>query len=381
MTLLGYEWRKLARMPVLWAVLTLCAIFNCTQMLEIAPYIDLFNEAGEAASQLGQRVDEDFLTGLRQREQTSYRDALLEAVEGMENVFETLDIQVLSAYYEKYMDSSPLAQSLMAWKYDMAEERAAHLARTGAAMDLYAGPVTTQVHQFLFGNLLLKVLMESVVLGMLSMLYLLGYEDIQRTTHAVCAARTGRKLWRRKVLAGAGAAVGLYAVLAGSALAAFFTVWDFSGIWSASVSSQFNCHTDLLIIRPFMTWADFSVAGYLAAVLLLGGVLVIVLALLAAVAGLLVRNVYLAGLVLMVLCTSGYAVGVALAELGWWEVFVVFTFNPVLLLLEVNAWFTEVGMNTFIPWQETVGTVGGLALLSGGTVLALRRFRRKDVLV
>ena len=64
MTLLGYEWRKLARMPVLWAVLTLCAIFNCTQMLEIAPYIDLFNEAGEAASQLGQRVDEDFLTAL-----------------------------------------------------------------------------------------------------------------------------------------------------------------------------------------------------------------------------------------------------------------------------------------------------------------------------
>lgn len=381
MTLLGYEWRKLARMPVLWAVLTLCAIFNCTQMLEIAPYIDLFNEAGEAASQLGQRVDEDFLTGLRQREQTSYRDALLEAVEGMENVFETLDIQVLSAYYEKYMDSSPLAQSLMAWKYDMAEERAAHLARTGAAMDLYAGPVTTQVHQFLFGNLLLKVLMESAVLGMLSILYLLGYEDIQHTTHAVCATRTGRKLWRPKVLAGVGAAVGLYAVLAGSALAAFFTVWDFSGIWSASVSSQFNCHTDLLIIRPFMTWADFSVAGYLAAVLLLGGVLVIVLALLAAVAGLLVRNVYLAGLVLMVLCTSGYAVGVALAELGWWELFVVFTFNPVLLLLEVNAWFTEVGMNTFIPWQETVGTVGGLALLSGGTALALRRFRRKDVLV
>ena len=381
MTLLGYEWRKLARMPALWAVLTLCAIFNCTQMLEIAPYIDLFNEAGEAASQLGQRVDGDFLTGLRQREQTACRDTLLEAVEGMDNVFETLDIQMLSAYYEKYMDSSPLAQSLMAWKYDMAEERAAHLARTGAAMDLYAGPVTTQVHQFLFGNLLLKVLMESAVLGMLSMLYLLGYEDIQRTTHAVCAARTGRKLWRRKVLAGAGAAVGLYAVLAGSALAAFFTVWDFSGIWSASVSSQFNCHTDLLIIRPFMTWADFSVAGYLAAVLLLGGVLVIVLALLAAVAGLLVRNVYLAGLVLMVLCTSGYAVGVALAELGWWELFVVFTFNPVLLLLEVNAWFTEVGMNTFIPWQETVGTVGGLALLSGGTALALRRFRRKDVLV
>ena len=216
---------------------------------------------------------------------------------------------------------------------------------------------------------------------MLSMLYLLGYEDIQRTTHAVCAARTGRKLWRRKALAGAGAAVGLYAVLAGSALAAFFTVWDFSGIWSASVSSQFNRHSDLLISRPFITWADFSVAGYLAAVLLLGGAVVTVLALLAAVIGLLVRNVYLAGLVLMALCISGYAAGVAIAGLGWWEAFVVFTFNPVLLLLEVNAWFTEVGMNTFIPWQETVGTVGGLALLSGGTALALRRFRRKDVLV
>ncbi|NBI68267.1 hypothetical protein D1646_15960 [Pseudoflavonifractor sp. 60] len=56
------------------------------------------------------------------------------------------------------------------------------------------------------------------------------------------------------------------------------------------------------------------------------------------------------------------------------------TFQPVSIWLYVNGWFTELGLNAFVPWQETIGTGLGLTACGLGTALALRRFGRKDVM-
>ncbi|MCI8811150.1 MAG: hypothetical protein HFF84_13820 [Oscillibacter sp.] len=53
-------------------------------------------------------------------------------------------------------------------RYDRLAERVAHLSETGAAMDWYGGPVTQNIHQFLYGVLMRAVLTERAVLGMLS---------------------------------------------------------------------------------------------------------------------------------------------------------------------------------------------------------------------
>lgn len=45
-----------------------------------------------------------------------------------------------------------------------------------------------------------------------------------------------------------------------------------------------------------------------------------------------------------------------------------------------GGWFTELGLNAVLPWQETIAVGADLLLLGAGTALALRRFRRKDVL-
>lgn len=45
----------------------------------------------------------------------------------------------------------------------------------------------------------------------------------------------------------------------------YFALWDYGGVWGASVSSQFNYLIESMVRRPFFTWADFTVAGYLAA--------------------------------------------------------------------------------------------------------------------
>ena len=379
MRLLRYEWGKLARLPAFWGVLALCLAFNCLLIGSGDRWRWAWNEAAALTGGLGQRVDTDFLDGLRQQPQSEHRDYLLSAAEGMTDIYVDYDLKSLSGFYNGYVKSSPTAAALMERKYDRLAERIAHLSETGAAMDWYGGPASHNVHQFLYGALMRAILTEGAVLGMLSMLFLLGYENQQRTAAGVYASRTGRKLCHWKVLAGGIWALAIYLLLAAVTLVMFLVFWDWSDIWSGSVSSQFNYVIDMFVRRPFFTWADFTAGSYLVSVVGLGGLLTVVFALLAAVCGTLVQNIYLSALALTLLLCGGAAAQALCAQVGLWMGYALLTFQPVSVWLYVNGWFTELGLNAFVPWQETVGTGLSLTICGLGTALALRRFGRKDV--
>lgn len=380
MKLAVYEWKKLLRLPALWVFLGLCLVFNLLLIAGLSlSDRAFFNETSATAEALGQRVDQAFQDGLAAMPPTENRALLRQSVSGMEDIFETYDTDELTEFYTEIVKSSPLAQKWMIWKYDRLAGRVAHLAETDAALDLYAGPATHGSHQFLFGTLLRAVLCESGIIAMLGTLYLLGYEGMHRTEGLTYAARTGRRLRHIKVLAAIPVSVALYLLLALVSLTPYFLLYDYSGIWKASVSSQFNYLTDLLFTRPFLTWGDLTVAQYLLAFLALGIGLTAVFSLLAAVCGILVRNTYFAALAAGVLCFGGLGVTSVMGEAGLWAPYLISNLQPTALWLSCSGWFTELGLNAVLPWQETVGVGVNLLLWGGGTALALHRFERKDV--
>ena len=379
MTLVAWEWRKLVRLPALWGFLVLCLAFNGLLLWEEDSLRQPFNEASAIAEVLGQRVDGTFLDGLERLPRTEYGDLVLSAARERTDIFEDYDTRDLAGLYEGVVKDSPAAVRLMSWKYTLLAERAAHLSGTGAAMDLYAGPVTHDAHQFLYDTLFRAVVTESLLVGMLSMLYLLGFEGQRRTVSLICASRSGRKLYGKKVLAGLTAAVFLYILLAAVTLGVYFCLWDYGGVWGGSVSSQFNYLTDMLFRRPFLTWGDFTVGGYLAAELTLGALLTADFALLAAVCGLLLRNVYASALVLAVVCFGGVGLTAMLAQMGLWCGYFASLVHPACVWLGIGGWFTELGLSGAAPWQETVSTGLDLLAFGLGTALSLRLFRRKDI--
>ena len=381
MSLAVYEWRKLFRLPALWAFLVLSLLFNALLICTLSEWDrTFFNDTSADAALLGQRVDQAFCDGLAALPETENRTVLLQSVTGLEDSFETYDTGILKDFYTDVVKNSPTAVSWMAWKYDALSARVEHLAQTDAGMDLYAGPVTQGSHQFLFGTLMRSLLGETAIAAMLGTLYLLGYEGMHRTEGLTCASRTGRRLRRTKVLAALGASLVLLALVAVPTLGLYFAWFDYGGIWDASVSSQFNYLSDLMLIRPFLTWGDFTVAEYLAAALVLGAALTASFSLLAALCGTLVRSPYLAALVLGLLCFGGLGLTSALGNLKLWVGYVLSCFQPTIVWLCSGGWFTELGLNAVLPWQETIAVGADLLLLGAGTALALRCFRRKDVL-
>ena len=183
----------------------------------------------------------------------------------MSDVFDTYDTRMLSAYYESKVEASQVAAAWMQRKYEMLATRVSALAESDCGMDVYAGPITQERHQFLFGLLLRAISVESCMLAVLAVLYLTGYETQARTELAVCATKKGRRLWRTKAFAGIISALLMYLLLAALSLVVYFALWDYRGIWSANVSSGFNYIRDLLMIKPFITWTDFTCVGCLAA--------------------------------------------------------------------------------------------------------------------
>lgn len=382
MSLAVYEWRKLFRLPALWAFLVLSLLFNTLLICTLSEWDRaFFNEASADAALLGQRVDESFLDGLAALPETENRAVLLQSVTGLENTFAAYDTGILKEFYADVVQASSTVSSWMAWKYDALSDRVDHLARTGAGMDLYAGPVTQGSHQFLFGTLMRSILAEAAVAAMLGTLYLLGYEGTHRTESLACASRTGRHLRQTKVLASLAASPMFLILVAVPTLGLYFARFDYGGVWNASVSSQFNYLSDMLLIRPFLTWGDFTVAEYLAAALALGAALTAAFSLLAALCGTLVRSSYLAALAVGILCFGGLGLTSALGNLKLWVGYVISCFQPTVVWLCCGGWFTELGLNAVLPWQETIAVAADLLLLSTGTALALRRFRRKDVTI
>lgn len=380
MRLVMWEWRKLFCLPALWVFVGLCLVLN--GLLLSSPSVmdrDFFRDTSADAAALGQRVDQDFLAGLAVLPDTDNRTILRQSVTGLENTLEGYDTQELTNFYQSLMAGDSLAQSWMAWKYDLLQERVDHLAQTGAALDLYVGPITHDSHQYLYNTLFRVLLTESVLLGLLCALYLVGYEGLRGTQSLTCVSRTGRRLWEKKTLAALAAALVLYALLVLLTLGPYLLLWDYSGIWEGRVSSQFNYFVDMLYSRPFLTWTDFTVGSYFAAMMAAGGGLVAVFTLMGAVAGLLIRHAYGAAIAAAALCALLLGVSSTLANLGMWSAYLLTTFSPVCLWLAINGWFTELGQIGLVPWQETVGLALNLVVWGGLTLLALRRFGRKDV--
>ncbi len=385
MTLLKYEWRKLAGTPALWAFLALCFLFNCFLLFASLWTCRTFNEGSAIAAQLGQRVDADFVEGLAQLPQTEEHLKLLDFLRKMDNPLEHYDSSTQRQMYGRLLQDAPLAASLMDWKLRQAARRAEHLAETGSALDFFAGPATEEANGILYRLFFKALLTEGILLGVLVMLSLTDHERVHRTTAAVCSSLVCRRLWRIKTLAGVAAALALYLILAAASFAAYFALWDYSGVWGASMASQFNTgifHESKFsydTYRPFLPWADFTAGSYLLATTALGAGLVAVFTLLAAACGTLVRNAYASAVGLAVLTAGSWGIWYASYLRGCWAVFVPLSFLPVSLWDQTLGWFTEGGILYFIPWQETVTAVVWLLLGGGGMHLALKRFNRKDV--
>ena len=146
------------------------------------------------------------------------------------------------------------------------------------------------------------------------------------------------------------------------------------------------CHTgypcwvqEAVFTKPFLTWGSFTLGEYFAAQMGLSLGLLLVFSLMGSAAGLWLKNSYIAFLAVFGFLFAQFAAPMLLSDAGCWNGYIAATFFPAVLWHTQPLWFTDGGISTVVPWQESWGICLNLVLWAGIFLLAYRRFRRKDV--
>ncbi|PWG66170.1 hypothetical protein DF196_04995 [Bifidobacterium callitrichidarum] len=428
----GTELIKIARLPLVWAIVAVFALVNLMLAATVpANTVALHNYASAVAVTIGGRTGPDFSRKLAQvdagadesgrstvnnvasgattdatdaataadasstPEATDHNAIVITAriptdstltndelhrqltavTRGTTNTLATYDPAATRDAMLAQVAGDPVATWLMQRKYDAYATRVTHLTAAGAAMDLAAGTATddTLLH---WSRMTSYLFYETCVLAVLLMALALGSERTSGTEQLLMTTRTGRRLAAPKIAAGLIATTVAYLLLVAAIVVPYLMVFDVRGVWSASVSSQFNT---VFGQQPFVTWWDLTIGQYLFVRLTLGLAVTLCFALFTAVLGLLIRNTFaVAGLVGMTVLLLTGLVGVAHSLGSPWLAWIG-GFNPVGVLLLRNQWFTELGLDAPTAFWETGVTACSLVYLTAGVLLARHSFNCKDL--
>src|SRR5699024_7879302 len=85
-----------------------------------------------------------------------------------------------------------------------------------------------------------------------------------KTAGIVYSTNTGRTLFIQKYGASLLVSLGAYLLLTIATLFVYFSLYDYSALWSNYVSNIFNYRNDMIAgYRPFVTWQSHTILTYL----------------------------------------------------------------------------------------------------------------------
>lgn len=188
------ECGKCLRHPFLWIV---CITFGLFQFLSIYTYVGNAGMRKELRQMHVAVTDEETAS-------PEYKSAYADYKKTYGGMYDTLDMRKILEQKEKKSGYEPQGAWGM-WivrNYDRLQKRVEQIRKTGEGTYVFYPGSWYKLHSTLYGKLWKKLILQTAVLMILSMLYLMDYERIYKTQDLVLATTTGKKMMEKKMLAG-----------------------------------------------------------------------------------------------------------------------------------------------------------------------------------
>ena len=192
MRLLQKECGKCLRHPFLWIV---CITFGLFQFLSIYTYVGNAGMRKELRQMHVAVTDEETAS-------PEYESAYADYKKTYGGMYDTLDMRKILEQKEKKSGYEPQGAWGM-WivrNYDRLQKRVEQIRKTGEGTYAFYPGSWYKLHSTLYGKLWKKLILQTAVLMILSMLYLMDYERIYKTQDLVLATTTGKKMMEKKIL-------------------------------------------------------------------------------------------------------------------------------------------------------------------------------------
>jgi len=296
-----------------------------------------------------------------------------------ENVFENYNTSDVAEAYISFFGLTSRVADRMRAKYTDLQTTVDNKAQSGDSFSPYFGEMTYSMHHGLFYSLGImgRLLFQGILFAVLLQLLSVGYERANNTEHSVYSSKIGRRILRYKVAAGLVASALIYALLTAITLSVYFSIFDYGEVWNSSISSGYNYIIDNIIVRPFATWRQFTVASHLLTTIGVSIILITCFSLMGATVGTLSKNGY-TGFLMTLLINGFFFVFPTFLSRNTYTRFVLYH-TPIRLWWNIDLWFTDGGFITLWRNFELWGAGLSLLLLITISVLGVIRFNRKDI--
>ena len=345
MRLLKIECKKMITHPFLWIVWVTFVLF---QLFQIYGYVgnsfmqeDLKNmytavlDAGVAPEETGQK------TGAESREaEKEYKEAYEDYKSTYEGMYDDLDMMKILEKKQEMYNYHPKGemQQFMEDNYRKLQFRVEAIRSTEEnGYGFYPGN-QYKIHSILYGHIWKSLILEGAVLMMLSVLFLMDYERINKTRDIVITTVAGKECMRYKIL--------------------------------AEARNQ--------MMYPFVTFFRMTEQQYLfSSIIVLIGVMLLVAGLAASLQYLL-QNSYFTFICICILFMGLYIFAYAKTETLLDVIKALL--NPAVLYITSGGWFMENSLELSFAGNEfiSLAVCGGVVLLL--LVLGRRRYRHQDIL-
>lgn len=301
-----------------------------------------------------------------------------ESAEQSMKLYENLDIIDVKKQKQELMSYYPTGSyaKFIDGNYEKLQKRVLEIKSTGEGNYAFYPGYNYKIHSMLYDKLLQSLIWQMSVLMVLSVLFLMDYERIQKTREIVLVSKARRNLMRKKAQMGILAGIMYSVVLLSLSPGAFFVKVSFAGLWKVPVCSAMMAEVRGILYYPFITFWKLNVGEYLAWSIIIAIFLMICVGVLSAALQMLLRNSYLTfvleALLLMVMFWMTFE-----KTTTWMDVLV--DLNPVCTWYMCGAWFMENSFELSFPGTEFISIALTAMITRILVLMGWRRYRVRDI--
>ncbi|MBO8178500.1 MAG: hypothetical protein H0Z31_13775 [Bacillus sp. (in: Bacteria)] len=316
------------------------------------------------------KVDEEQLQWI---EEIALVESYYYYLNDLDTYYKNFDVMNIAKFQISRYGLSGQAERFVNKQYAQLKERFTELVETNEYNHLFFIGSFYKMHTLLFRTLFRAVLFESIILAVLLTGYLVNFEFENKTHLLTYSSKRGRRLSVDKWIVSLTASSITTVLVLGGTFIAYFSIFDYSGLWKVPISSGFNWEYDY----PYISWWNLPFVLYLtlASILLLLSVLIF--STMTYVIAMWIRHSYFVFFLFWVLFGAGLLLPSVMAKNS--IAIIIVHFTPFILILNPFLWFMESGAFTTFKYYELVTVVVWSILLLIVALYSVRRFKQQDV--
>ena len=379
--MLWLEFKKLLEQRIIGVFILLCVVFNLLMIINVSFDQSYLKEVTAFKHEQGQLISPTSIETAEKLPFSKNQQRLVNELSEAEDVFSHLFYQELEEQViDHYQVTGKMSQNL-GNKYQQLEPVIKKLSQEKDALDIAAAGDTMNYFTYIRNVLFRMILLEGIIFAVLIGLYSSTSEKLTKTEALVFTSKRGRKIQYSKFLSGLGLVVLFYFLNTFIVLFSFQMTESLADLWQSSVSTQFhlNIYMPDILELPFITWIPLTLWGYIMASAVLGLFIIIFIYSSQFLVGLYFNHIFKGFVFTIFLIALHKLVRLYAFRLGWWTIFTGVNFSPIAIVENQSYWFTEMGIFSIIPLQETVVVVSSCLILGLLILPVSRLYSRKEV--